>query len=89
MKNCHEVQNIEIKNGLLSMIVDGISINKELKDISSVFGTATNAELAEFEISPSGYGIHWPLVDEDISIDVLLGIIRKQEGQRRWGLFQS
>jgi hypothetical protein len=29
---------------------------------------------AAYEVSPSGYGIHWPLVDEDLSIDGLLGI---------------
>jgi hypothetical protein len=27
-----------------------------------------------FEISPSGYGIHWPDVDEDLSIDGLIGV---------------
>jgi hypothetical protein len=26
------------------------------------------------EVSPSGYGIHWPLLDGDISIDGLFGI---------------
>jgi hypothetical protein len=25
-------------------------------------------QLAKYEISPSGYGIHWPDIDEDISI---------------------
>jgi len=25
-----------------------------------------------FKVSPSGYGIHWPLIDEDLSIDSLL-----------------
>ncbi|NTV66612.1 MAG: DUF2442 domain-containing protein [Chlorobaculum sp.] len=79
MKKYHEVQRIEVKNGTLSMVVDGISVSKELKDISSVLATATNAELADFEVSPSGYGIHWPLVDEDISIDVLLGIFYDRE----------
>ncbi len=29
---------------------------------------ATPQQLKNFEISPSGYGIHWPDVDEDISI---------------------
>jgi len=31
------------------------------------------------EISPSGYGIHWPLLDEDLSVDGLLGIIHAPE----------
>jgi len=34
----------------------------------------TWAESAAYEISPSGYGIHWPLIDEDLSIDGLLGV---------------
>jgi len=29
---------------------------------------ATPAQLVNFEISPAGYGIHWPDTDEDISI---------------------
>jgi len=35
---------------------------------------ATIDQLKNFEISPSGYGIHWPDVDEDISIKAFLGI---------------
>jgi len=81
MKKYHEVQSIEVRNGMLSMIVDGVSVNKELKDISSVLAMASNTELAEFEVSPSGYGIHWPLVDEDISIDALLGITHQRKDQ--------
>jgi hypothetical protein len=29
---------------------------------------ATPAQLQNFDISPGGYGIHWPELDEDISI---------------------
>jgi len=36
---------------------------------------ATEIERTTFEISPSGYGIYWPLLDEDLSIDGLLGIV--------------
>jgi len=25
-------------------------------------------------VSPSGYGIHWPELDEDLSVDGLIGI---------------
>ena len=28
--------------------------------------------LNNFEISPGGYGIHWPLIDEDISIKAFI-----------------
>jgi hypothetical protein len=27
-----------------------------------------------FNISPAGYGNHWPLIDEDLSIDFLIKI---------------
>ena len=33
---------------------------------------ATREELEKFEISPAGYGIHWPLIDEDISIKAFM-----------------
>jgi hypothetical protein len=33
---------------------------------------ATQSQLNNFEISPSGYGIHWPDIDEDISIKSFL-----------------
>jgi hypothetical protein len=32
-----------------------------------------------FEVSPSGYGIHWPELDEDLSID---GMIKTQRFER-------
>jgi len=35
-----------------------------------------------YEFSPSGYGIHWPLIDEDISMDGLLGIAHIREPRR-------
>ena len=38
-------------------------------------------EKNQFEIAPSGYGIHWPLIDEDLSIDGLPGIVHSQPGQ--------
>jgi hypothetical protein len=30
------------------------------------------SDLKNFEISPSGYGIHWPALDEDISITAFI-----------------
>jgi Protein of unknown function (DUF2442) len=29
-----------------------------------------------FEVSPSGYGIHWPELDEDLSIDGMIKSIK-------------
>jgi len=35
------------------------------------------------EISPSGYGIYWPLIDEDLSIDGLLGIVHAPQWRKK------
>jgi len=33
---------------------------------------ASFAERSRAELSPSGYGIHWPLIDEDLAVGPLL-----------------
>jgi hypothetical protein len=35
---------------------------------------ASLKQLQNFEISPSGYGIHWPDLDEDISVRAFVGV---------------
>lgn len=70
----HHVENIVIENGMLFLRVDGRSLRTALVDVSPRLSKASKEELLHFEISPSGYGIHWPLLDEDLSIDGLLGI---------------
>jgi hypothetical protein len=42
---------------------------------------ATPADLGEIEISPSGFGLHWPRLDADI---YLPGLLEGVFGSRRW-----
>ena len=44
----------------------------KINEISDKLAKADEKERNNFKISPSGYGIHWPLLDEDISIDGML-----------------
>ena len=83
MKKHHQVENVCIQKGILSLTVDGTSIQRTQKDVSSVLVMANEEEQKEFEVSPSGYGIHWPLIDEDISIDGLLGIVHQSGTDRK------
>jgi len=39
---------------------------------SPVLAAATAEERRRAELSPGGYGIHWPLLDEDLSIGGLI-----------------
>jgi hypothetical protein len=39
---------------------------------SARLAAARDAERAIAELSPSGYGIHWPLLDEDLAVGPLV-----------------
>lgn len=70
----HRIDEVKIENGVLLVRADGQLIRKALSEISPVLAKASEEEISYYEISPSGYGIYWPLIDEDISIDGLMGI---------------
>ncbi|MFN8279745.1 MAG: DUF2442 domain-containing protein [Saprospiraceae bacterium] len=46
-----------------------------LEKISSKLLNASDADRRVYQFSPSGYGIHWPKLDEDLSINGLLKTI--------------
>ncbi len=77
MNKHHEINNVSINNGFLSLEIDGQLFSSRLNKLSTVLSNASESALNIFEVSPSGYGIHWPLLDEDISIDGLLGVQHK------------
>lgn len=83
MKKCHDVSNLKFEGNFLLLKIDGKENKFELKQISPALESASEKERNTFEISPSGYGIQWPLLDEDISIDGLLGIIHTPEWRRK------
>ncbi len=74
MKKFHDISDPKFEDGYLVITIDGEPKRFPLKEVSPVLEKASDEERNNFEISPSGYGVHWPLLDEDISIDGLLGI---------------
>ena len=74
MNKRHIVQKIEFKDDKMYLKVDNKEYLFRLEKISKKLLSASATERDIFEISPSGYGIHWPALDEDLSIDGLLGI---------------
>jgi hypothetical protein len=70
----HNVDKIYFREKRLFLHVDEREYVFELERISQRLFNASQPEREKFEISPSGYGIHWPLIDEDLSIDGLIGI---------------
>ncbi len=75
MKKFHDITDIKFEDGFLVMSIDGETKRFRLKEVSPRLDKASGEERSCFKISHSGYGIHWPLLDEDISIDGLLGIV--------------
>ena len=74
MNKFHNVEKLAFKGDILTLYVDGKEYQFKLQDISGKLANAPDFEREKYEISPSGYGIHWPLIDEDLSIDGLLGL---------------
>jgi len=77
MKKYHNIENVAFQKEKLILKVDGKKYSFPLTDVSRRLSQASHAERDKYEISPSGYGIHWPLIDEDLSIDGLIGIEHK------------
>jgi len=73
---------VRFANDCLALFINGQEKTLPLKELSPKLFQATPDERNNFELSPSGYGIHWPLIDEDISIDGLLGIAHKPDMKR-------
>lgn len=75
MDKYHVVEDVWLEDGFLRLVVDGVQVQWPLLALSPLLAQASPEQQNLFEVSPSGYGIHWPLLDEDLSIDGLLGVI--------------
>lgn len=74
MKRNHIVKHINFEDDILHIMIDGKNYSFQIADISKRLLIASKIERNTYKISSSGYGIHWPIIDEDLSIDGLLGI---------------
>ena len=76
MKKYHHVKNIRFEDQFLLLKVDGREYRIDLRRHSKRLAIADQRTKANFELSPSGYGIHWPELDEDLSIDGMIKAAR-------------
>jgi hypothetical protein len=68
----HVIQDISFHQDVMSLKIDGKPITVVLDKISSKLKSADSMQRSFYKISPSGYGIHWPLIDEDLSVEAIL-----------------
>jgi len=74
MEKAYNISQIGFENDYLVLSIDNQLVKIKLSEISEKLSNATEQERNDFKVSPSGYGIHWKLLDEDLSIN---GILRK------------
>jgi hypothetical protein len=67
-----QIENLEFKETTFLIEIDGKKHEFQLNEISKKLLTASTIERNFYKISLSGYGIHWPLIDEDLSIKGLI-----------------
>ena len=72
MKNNHDVTSIRFEKLHLLIRVDGKDYRIDLRQYSKKLAAADERTKMNFELSPSGYGFHWPDLDEDLSIDGMI-----------------
>lgn len=68
----HKIQSISFDENSILLLVDGKLVKIALAKVSEKLKNADETQRNLYKISPSGYGIHWPLVDEDLSVSSLL-----------------
>jgi hypothetical protein len=74
MDRAHDVQKVTFSGTTMLLRVDGKEYRIDVAKVSGRLAKATQEQRENFEVSPAGYGIHWPDVDEDLSIDGLIGV---------------
>ena len=74
MDKAHAVEKVSFSGNVMQMVVDGRRYRISIARHSKRLAKASPEQKRNFVISPSGYGIHWPELDEDLSIDGLIGI---------------
>ena len=72
MTTTHHIENITFDANNIILHIDGTEKIIALDGVSKKLKSANDIERQMFKISPSGYGVHWPLIDEDLSIDHIL-----------------
>jgi hypothetical protein len=73
MSKIHNISLIKFDSGFLILEVDGKTLKIRLSDLSSKLASASDSDRNNFIVTDSGYGIHWPSLDEDISINGIIG----------------
>ena len=74
MVTTHTIESIYFDQNIIYLKIDGRTVKAPLELVSLKLKNPNETERNHYKISPSGYGIHWSMIDEDISVEGLLKI---------------
>lgn len=72
MSKQQPVEGLHFEEEWMILSVDGQVFRLPLDQVSKRLASASEVERQMHRVSPSGYGIHWFSLDEDLSINGLI-----------------
>lgn len=67
-----KISDVQFEGELILIHSGDQTFKWKVSEISKKFSQASESVRNDFKISPSGYGIHWPQIDEDLSMNGLI-----------------
>jgi len=75
----HKIVSVVFEENVMIVVAGDQQYQWEIADVSKRLLNASESDRNNYKISPSGYGIHWPSIDEDLSLNGLLAINPKSK----------
>ena len=79
MNKLYDIQDINFNDDVMLLTINGECYHIAIKEASDRLFQASDIDRRLYKIAPSGYGIHWITLDEDLSIQGLLKIATIEE----------
>jgi hypothetical protein len=77
MDKFYNISDVKFEKDYMFIKVDSVLYKIEICEASDKLAKANDQIRNDYKISPSGYGIHWKQLDEDLSINGLISIAKK------------
>ena len=69
-----KLDSLTFNEGWMILKTEGKIFKISIQKASMKLSHANDIQRELYQVSPSGYGIHWPLIDEDLAIHQLIKI---------------
>jgi hypothetical protein len=72
MEKLFDISHVTLNGHQLSFQVNGIPVTCDLVKMSDILAKASKEQVANVIVDPVGVGFHWPVLDEDLSVNGIL-----------------